>query len=274
MLIKESMLMKIRCVFAHIRNKNKSISKFQLCLLSILFITQFLFASAAQAIVESQALSFRGNIIYPNNLSENLVVIPDSFMSDINYYGYVSIDYTTTHNGNPSIKVEPDYERGTREVNCIWPEVNPGDHIVWKVWCKTSDDVKDTVYTGGRIGIDLIGAYGGIINTVDALPRDFTTSIDGQWRSGNWDSYHYNTSYPESGVYPNLGTPLLAQFKVPFSATDWTLIYWEFTVPDTTYYWRNGYPATQITHVGPWIDVRGLTDGIVWFADSEFYINP
>jgi len=286
--------MKMSCVFVRKRNITKLILRLLPCMIAILFLTQFLSTSSAQAIVRSRTIRSKGNIFFPPNpsiapsptttptlLSENLVVIPDSFMRDINYYDYASVDYEVTHNGNPSLRLDADYVRGTREVNCIWTKVEPGDHIVWSVWCKISGGVSNTPYTGGRIGLDLIGDYvvpetGQQIWTVDALPRDYTTSIDGQWRSGNWDSFHYNAGIrPAGDVYPTLGTPLLSKFKLPFgTSNDWVQLFWEFTVPDTYYSFLDGHPSTQITIVGPWIDARELTYGTVWFADSEFYINP
>ena len=205
--------------------------------------------------------------------SQNLVVVPDSFMGDINgaSKSYASVDYSVTRDGRPSIKLTDDTVRGTREVNTIWPRVKPGDRIVWRVWCKTSS-YPNTVYTGGRVGVDFCGAYGSKIEVVDGLPRDYET-INGQLCSGN-KFFREGFVYPENHVYPNVGNPPVSQFKVPWGTSDWTLIYLEFTVPSTTYYYTDGHAPTQITHVTPWIDARELTGGVAWFADSEFYIYP
>jgi hypothetical protein len=268
--------MKMSCICVFARNIKNSISKIRLYILPTLFLVQILFSfSALASLTTAVSIDNSGTILSAPNPSENLVIIPDSFMWDINSAAssYAYVDYSVTHNGHSSIRLEADYVRGTREINCIYPEVHPGDHIVWKVWCKTSNDVMDTQYTGGRIGIDLQGDYGEAIQTVDSLPRDISY-FDGAYRSSNWDCFHYTYVYPEGDVYPYLGTPAISQFKVPFSTTTWTLIYWDFIVPSTTYYFRDGHPPTQITHISPWLDARELTDGTIWFADSEFYINP
>lgn len=59
---------------------------------------------------------------------------------------------------------------------------------------------------------------------------------------------------------------------------NWTLKHWKITVP-TNYYTQlaNGTalsPALQISHFVPWLDVRPINSGNVWFADCELYINP
>ena len=119
----------------------------------------------------------------------------------------------------------------------------------------------------------IVPETGGYQSTIDVQPRDYIYR-NGQWVSGDFSSYHNSYVYPEGNVYPDLGNAPITQFKVPFSASKWTWIYFEFTIPDTWYYFRDGSPPVQISIAAPWIHVRELTDGVVWFADSVFYINP
>ena len=100
----------------------------------------------------------------------NLAPIPEGFDGQIACYKYILIDEQVKRNGSPTIRLDPDYERGTRECNAYWINVYPGDRIYFGVWCKTSNDVTNTIYTGGRIGIDFWGGQWGDLHVVDGLP--------------------------------------------------------------------------------------------------------
>lgn len=248
---------------------------FLICL--IMYFSFFQHAAMAESSMQL-SVSSQGNIRYSSPTSINKVKVPDDFTNEINAWDYIVLD-TSVYRSSPStIRLDADNTtRHTRECNTHWFNVKPGDHIVWGVWCRTDGlDSDNTIYTGGRIGIDLYGncvieGTSQIVCIVESLPRNFVF-IDGKWRSG------VNTrTYTTIDKDTNLPTPLLEQFIVPWGNTEWTYIYWDFIVPDTTYSFTAQYagePPTQIIGCIPWIDAREYTENHAWFDDSEFYINP
>jgi hypothetical protein len=137
-----------------------------------------------------------------------------------------------------------------RECNGRWLPVNPGDHVVFTCWMKTTlsqystynNDLTDSYGKGARIGIDfyhdntnlLIGAL------VNGLGSD-TVTIPG---------------------YPQLRS---AGSHVPWNTPNWTKQTIDFIVP-------SGY---NINKVVAWMQVVESEDsGQAWFADAELYINP
>ena len=204
---------------------------------------------------------------------KNLESIPSAFQTEINRWSYITLDYSVTHNGNPSIRLAPDNSgRGTRECDGTWINVLPGDHIVFSAWIKTTA-YSNTQYTGGRIGIDLYGrtSWGTqTVTVVDTLPRDYTT-VNGVSCSGS-------KTRGFTGTAPNLGNPPVSQFKVPWGK-DWTYVYYDFKIP-TTYYTQNtggkSLPAqTQVIGIIPWLNAIGVYDNAyAYFADVQLYVNP
>jgi len=178
-----------------------------------------------------------------------------AFYPDMNAWGYASLDYSTTHNGDVSIRVGPDYVRGTREVDGAWIGVNPGDHIVFSAWIKTAQFTSSDVCPGGRIGMDfyISTPQGGGI----ALNSDGTSAG------------------PPSNAQNFAGT-----WRVTWGH-DWTLITWDVYVP-TTYYTQyssnsgiHSCAPVQITSLVPWFDTRAVTDNAYsWFSDTSLYVNP
>ena len=72
----------------------------------------------------------------------------------------VALDNSVTYNGNPSIRVGPHTSADknyAREVNTLWIRVHPGDHVVFRVWAKTSNLVNTNYDTGAFCGIDFYG---------------------------------------------------------------------------------------------------------------------
>lgn len=226
------------------------------------------------------SVSSQGTIRYPMPIStpigSNLVNVPDNFTNEINFWDYIALDTTVYRSYPSSLRLDPDTSgRGTRECNTHWFNVEGGDRIVWKIWCKTSYCESNDIAAGGRIGIDL---YGGALNEtwdkpryrVDSLPHDYVY-IDGEWYSGK----------ARNKIATEETMPLIpkSQFTVVWGTEEWTLIYLDFIVPDIIYY-RNStgqYLPEPYKVVGciPWIDARSVDDyGIAWFDDSEFYINP
>jgi hypothetical protein len=155
---------------------------------------------------------------------------------------YAFVDYSVTHNGNPSIRVQPDYA-GIREVDTDAISVKPGDHIVISCWIKTSSSssgLNGNDWFGGRIGIDLYCAG----HILYSHPTD--------------DEGHASW--------------------VAFGTDNWTYKQFDFIVPSTWYTQDMiGLPVSpsQISFAIPWLQVVPATDtGLVWFADCTMQINP
>ena len=183
-----------------------------------------------------------------------------AFYADANAWGYAQLDNSVLHNGSPSLRVGPDYVRGSREVDGAWIGVEAGDHIVYSVWVKTSAYHSSDLFAGGRIGMDFYieSSRGGGIATVDA---------------SGYQAGHPNDVENVAGTWRVLW------------GHDWTQLVWDLYIP-TTYYTYvtttvNGVPGiytcnpVQIGCMVAWLDVRGVTDNAnVWFADPQLYINP
>ncbi len=183
-----------------------------------------------------------------------------AFYAQVNSYPYLSVDTSVLHNGNPSIKVGPDYVRGTREVDGAWLSVKPGDHIVFSCWVKTASYSSKDPYAGARIGMDFYAST----SAGSGIPYTNPTTTDAGHPTNAENVYGGGRS-----VW----------------GRDWTLVTWDVYVPTTVYtYVLNGATnqwsvkscsPTQISSVIPWFDVRGVTDNAyAWFADPTFYINP
>lgn len=97
----------------------------------------------------------------PTSSSVNLEPL-SAFYSEVQSGGgassYASLDNTVLHNGNPSVKVGPDYVRGTREVDGAWISVHPGDHIVMSVLVKTEAYTSTDIQAGASFGWDFYGS--------------------------------------------------------------------------------------------------------------------
>lgn len=158
---------------------------------------------------------------------------------------YCFLDYSVTHNGHVSIRIEPDYV-GVRECDSNFFPIEPGDHIVIKSWIKIEDNGDRDVWSGARIGIDLIGDYDATIGRYPCLK--------------GYDSQ-----------YVNWGTQGWVQRTLDFIVpSDY------FTVDEVT---GRTIRPTQATAAGMWLQVwsstyGGTEPGNAWFADAEYYINP
>jgi hypothetical protein len=174
------------------------------------------------------------------------------------------LDTQVLFEGNPSVRQDPvgTTDNTAREVNGPYLYIQPGDHIVFSCWIKTSaSSYGDTnLNSGGRIGIDYYGTSGRI---------GATQSPDGRpsWTPpGNWASNTYLN-------YVHWGT------------NTWTKITMDFVVPEQFYadpWCSSSYTQGQLvkpTAIIPWFQVwsssYGASDnGSAWFANAELYINP
>jgi len=191
-----------------------------------------------------------------------------AFLNDtIAFANYASLDYDTLHNGNVSIRVGPDYVRGTREVDGAWQSVNPGDHIYFAVWVKTTFLSSSEPYPAARIGMDFYASsslgYG--VPCYDAAGHEAAKPSEAEMISG----------YDSEG-----GGPI----RLPWG-NDWTLLVWDLHIPTDyfTYVYTTVGGVTQVYSCDPvqinsmtvWLDARAVTDNAYcWFADPVLYINP
>ena len=181
----------------------------------------------------------------------NLAVIPNDFslvFGNENQYAFV--DTNITHNGNPSIRVEPDYT-GSREVDGIWYNVTPGDHVVASCWMRvlTNSSTSDYPQCGARIGIDFYGYVNGV----------FTLLTDEKFWYNFYNDGNYSLGYVQDSNNCAWQQRII-DITVPVYATD-----------------NNGNVATVTALVmwlqgAPWGEDPSASP--TWFADAELYINP
>jgi len=206
----------------------------------------------------------------------NHATIPDdwnSVVSQPELYPWVDV---VTEDGYTALRLDvDDTEMMTRECVSHWISVSPGDHLVFRALVKTGSHA-NTVYTGGRIGIDFyvnLVAPPQYVTICTTLPYDYEY-VDGGWRSGSLPSSHYTGVAPETG----LGNPVVTEFKLPWN-NNWTLLEYDIVVPTTSFtkdVKGNTLPtASQIIGCYPWVDAREIgDDAYAYFAEPEFYVNP
>ena len=182
---------------------------------------------------------------------------------------YASLDYNVTHNGNPSIRVGPDYSsRDPREVDGTWIDVKPNDHIVMSCWVKTEDFSSSDMQAGAVFGWDFYAdtsqGYGIICYTSD-LQAGHTNGTERGW---GIDSFGY-TQFGKTGLI----------CRVPWGQ-DWTLISWDFYVPKdyVSYVLIDGVRQcnpVQINSMVLWFEGRNIYDaGNIWFSEPQLHVNP
>jgi hypothetical protein len=148
-----------------------------------------------------------------------------------------------TYHGYLAATYNPD-----RELDSIWIAVNPGEHLVWTVWMKTgpSGGQDPNAGTGGDnpaacAGWDWYGSGGRITANLQNAQQEDQYGI--RWNTG-WTQITYNIYVPST-----------------VSADGSTGGY---------------YSGQQVAPNGLilWLGADNQDSGIVWFADSQFYINP
>jgi hypothetical protein len=245
--------------------KKVQICGFTLIVITLLVSLAFSNSVSSALITSSTTISSVGTIQYTP--ATNFAVIPADWRIGETWNAPTYLDYNVLHNGNPSIRMEKGTDASkSREIldadktQSDWSiRVKPGDHIVFKVWMKTSaSSIGDTTPASGiRLGIDFYTASGRI-NGIQSPDGSYWTP------SGGWPSNQYLN-------YVNWGS-------------DWEQRTMDFTMPNQ--YPSDGllgpYPAGQLVtpdRMIPWIQVwsdsHGNADnGTAWFADAELYINP
>ena len=212
--------------------------------------------------------------------SKNLGVVPDNWGGYETYGDVVympsscypdcpqitHVDNSVLHNGHVSIRidhhvdgVDPNY---AREVDLDWLAANPGDHIVFKCWIKTSPQAagyaNDLGYpwgSGGRIGIDFYDDNR--IGAIQSNPNGIAPVITG----ANWE------------------TVQAVRANYVLWGGDWSQRTIDFIIPQYVgsdgYAYPNGEMHTPYGII-PWLQAWGNEPetGVAWFADCELYINP
>jgi len=171
------------------------------------------------------------------------------------------LDYSVTYSGSPSIRIDPVGSTGNnaRECDGPWIPIQPGEHIVFSCWIKTSaSSFGDTnPYSGGRIGIDFYA--NGVITA--------TASPDG------------------TPITPSGGSPANQNLNyVHWGTSTWTQITMSFTVA-ATYAACPSYgspyssgqkvvPSGIIPWMQVWSSTYGASDsGKAWFANPTLTIT-
>jgi hypothetical protein len=202
---------------------------------------------------------------------KNWAVVPDCWRIGETWNAPTFLDTNVLHNGHVSIRMEKGTDPSkSREILCAdkttsdWCiRVKPGDHIVFKVWMKTSASTigDNTRESGVRLGIDFYAPVG----------------------DGTRGTYISGTSTPDGKTWtPEGGFPSNQYLNFVNWGSDWQLRTMDFIV-------QNQYPTDPLTsnpgqlmtpdRIIPWIQVWSGTygnadNGIAWFADAELYINP
>lgn len=190
----------------------------------------------------------------------------------------VFLDTVVTYGGTPTVRVEYHTtldSNGAREVNTPWISVNPGDHIIFKIWSKNNTMTNSAHNTGVFMGIDFYGSY----FIVDTQPHGEKQSGTLWYSCGNshWVSGTYNTwkDYTNSFLDTNE-----ENYRRQWGSTAWTQLIWDLTIPTRTYTkdlpaWTTTSPASQIHGIIAWFGARAVGDtASAWFANPELYINP
>jgi hypothetical protein len=185
---------------------------------------------------------------------------------------YAEYDTLVTHNGNPSIHVKAGSAWAGGEVDGAWISLKPGDHIVFTGYVKTGDFSPTDLQAGAGFGFDFYAHTNqgyGILFIDPTLQAGHPTSAEKN--HGDPDDFGYSIN-GASGLTQESGKTV----KVPFG-TDWTLIEWDFIVPETNYYYvytNNVVPcfSSQIDSLVFWTWVDD--NGEAWFSDPALYINP
>jgi hypothetical protein len=209
----------------------------------------------APSSASTQNIPTLGTISYPTfNATPNLALIPDDWgLAYGNGPQIIHLDYSVTHNGDVSIRLDPHTGNDVntaRECDGTWYDVNVGDHIVAKCWIKVGNlsgypglDVNNYLtWRGGRIGFDFYGSNGRISGFESAsLPETDDTARDNfvVWNTTGW-------------VQKTIDFYVPSTYKDDFDNNYWT--------PTSIVMWMQGMSPTD--------------NASVWFSGAELYINP
>ena len=190
------------------------------------------------------------------------------------------VDNSVTHNGNPSIRIlggQQPFPWG--EINANGIAIQPGDHIYASIWAKTQSFPSATGIAPGTFFCYDLKGYTTLVQDGSTHFGIFGPSPDTQAGHPQYDEYCVRQSIDGSG---GLNQVSGLTNSIPFG-TDWTLLQWDFIVPDTyyTYAWTtvsiyNVYQCvpTQAQVLLPSLGVRNngwLQAGYVWYSEPTLY---
>jgi hypothetical protein len=213
----------------------------------------------------------------PTPNAKNLAAINDgAWYTDATWQNCPALniyrDTSTTYQGNPTWRVVPGNQLGV-DHNPIG-KINSSDHIIIKVWVKTSGTPEGASgSSGAHVGFDVWCYIGNTLTRICGINSN--------------DAAAAGKDYPNA-AWPDFPT----QSVVPFGTSTWTLITYDFTVPKT-YTGDGGVGSSSglscqipLGHaqsgpflLAPWCEVYsnwGSTANTYtsWFSDFQFYINP
>ena len=251
--------------------KKAEICGFALILITLLVSLASSNSVSSASIMSTVTVSSAGTVQYPVQPpvqpAKNWATIPENWRIGESWCAPSYLDYAVLHNIYPSIRLEkgPDSTK-SREILCqditqndLTIRVKPGDHIVFRVWMKTSASSLGCTHpnSGVRIGIDFNQGQGLYItgaSTPDGLAWTKENGFPANqylnyvnwghdWEQRTMD-FIVQPQYQADGLYGNV-------------AGTWM-------IPD---------------RIIPWIQVwccddGNLDGGVAWFADAELYINP
>ncbi|HTY74078.1 MAG TPA: hypothetical protein VMD05_00755 [Candidatus Nanoarchaeia archaeon] len=193
----------------------------------------------------------------PNPSSTNLALVPsDWYMTYSSGPQIISLDSSVERtSGKPSIRLDPHTSSDVnvaREVDGMWYNVHPGDHIVATVWMKVQTGSSTANYPscGARMGIDFYGNINGVSSLLSA--------------DSFWNTY-YGGDFSKMYVHDANGgawQQKTIDIIVPATVGAWQYPGQSFAVSSFVV-WLQGAPWT--------VDSTAST---VWFADPTLYINP
>jgi hypothetical protein len=237
---------------------------------TLLVALAFSNSTSSALITSSTSISSTGTMQYADPPATNFAEIPADWRigETWNAPTYLETNQAYWHNGHQSIRMEKGSDPSeSREILCAdksqsdWAiRVNPGDHLVFKIYMKTSvSSIGDTsICSGVRFGIDLYRGGTRIqgIQSANGAPS---------YTSSGWQSLA-----EQDTVYVRWNN-------------DWTQRTIEFTLQqsyltDGLLGGSAGVPTTPDRMV-PWVQVwsashQNSDDGVAWFADAELYVNP
>lgn len=202
-------------------------------------------------------------------------ISPSGLKTPYPNYDYAEYLPDYGHNGHPSIHVLPSTNRwlNVGEVDGAWITVQPGDHIVCGGWVKTGQFNATDYQAGAGWGFDFFGhsdGHYGILSSSAETQAGHPTPLEKAYGNPNAIGYTVNG---EGGLNQTSG--LIS--KVPFNQ-DWTLVQWDFYVPNTYYPYMWGdigvsqITPVQIDSIVMWTWV--FDNGEAWFSDPYMYILP
>ena len=172
-------------------------------------------------------------------------------------------DYSVYHSISPSMRIGPHNSLNPyREIDGFLPNTfSPGDRLVWYMWVKAGNS------TLGQNGVKNNGPI-----------------LNWDWYNAIGRLHDHSSNDPSYDQNNNSAQAIGASIGIPFN-TDWTLLISDCIVP--AHVLNQQYPSHGAQYEVPnslvlnplvsWYNPATgdqIDDGLAWFSDPEFYINP